>query len=315
MSDFDLEALANAMLLLGIEAPEIRDGEVYARCPGHLQNLGREDRDPSWHMNSGGLHNCWSCGYSGNLITLVVEQLNLFTRWKTPDYQEAETWIEKNVGDLLAGLLITQPAYVSLPKPVPMTEARLAVFTAPPAWALDARLLTAEACANYGVLWQPRNAWWITPLRDALTKTLMGWQEKGERSRYFRNRPHNIKKSRTLFGLDIWAGGRMIVVESPLDAVRLESAGWTGVAVATCGAKISEQQVALMRMADDLILAFDNDGPGRQATKKVLDAGVICKVFRYGRLDAKDPGEMTDREIFNGVKEAHTSVDESGWFD
>jgi DNA primase len=55
---------------LGIRA-EKRGDEWWALCPNH------EERDPSWHIKDDpnskkhGLHNCWSCGFSGDLIDLI----------------------------------------------------------------------------------------------------------------------------------------------------------------------------------------------------------------------------------------------------
>lgn len=89
-------------------------------------------------------------------------------------------------------------SYVSLPKPIEMSEARLAVFDWPPDWALQARQLTSRACETYGLMWDRRQEAWIAPIRNPDTAKLMGWQEKGQSNRTFRNRPTGVKKSITL---------------------------------------------------------------------------------------------------------------------
>jgi hypothetical protein len=191
-----------------------------------------------------------------------------------------------------------------------MSDTRLAAFNAPPRWARLRRHLTAEACDLYGVKWDYTNELWITPIRDPYHGHLMGWQEKSETERFFRNFPTNVKKSKTLFGYDVFTGGQMIVVESPLDAVRIASEGITG-AVATMGAHLSLSQIALMGAANEIIIALDNptiDKAGQNAARFMLSAskGVLRNVrfFDYSQTTAKDPGDMTLAEIQHGIAHA-----------
>lgn len=310
---YDLETLAYALSELGIESVDVQGDEIYACCPGHVENLGRKDTNPSWHMNDEGVHNCWSCHYSGNLVTLVIELLDLTTQWHLPDYAAAEAWIEEHVGDYLTGAadrLARDPLWIPLPKPVPMTEARLAVFEEPPNAALRPRGISREIAAKYQILWQRTNGWWITPLRHPISHALMGWQEKGQWTRYFKNRPPTMKKSSTFFG---WAQametpGTVVVVESPLDVGRIASVMGFGWAVATCGAKVSKKQMGLMREFDFVIWAFDQDEAGRSANQLMLDNKMRGAFFNYGTSGAKDPGEMTDSEIRWGIDNAIDSV-------
>ena len=305
--------------LLGVDVDRVDRDEVYARCPGHQTNTGRPDRNASWSINvESSRHFCFSCGFSGNLLTLVVQlRDDMVSKWDLPDYDKAKAWIADvtgyDVSDVTQRLESVRESYVSLPKPVPMSEARLAVFNEPPAWALANRSLTREAVNHYGILWAEPDIW-ITPVRYADTHVLMGWQEKGEGRRYFNNRPMGIRKSGTLFGLDVWDGNRMVVVESPLDAARLHSAGITG-GVATMGAVVSVAQLLLMISSPDLIIAMDNpalDAAGAKAAKGFLNASrrmqFECRFFNYGRTGAKDVGDMTDREIFHGVQTARHVV-------
>lgn len=141
----------------------------------------------------------------------------------------------------------------------------------------------------------------------------MGWQEKGQVNRYFRNRPTGVQKSKTLFGLDVWSGGTMIIVESPLDVVKLSSLGIDG-GIATFGASISQDQVDLMRQADKLIIAFDNprvDAAGEKASKDILartrKEGFECFFFQYDG-DVKDIGDMTKEQAIIGIESAKHSV-------
>lgn len=290
-----------ALLRLGIDT-DPRNSELLGLCPMHFERTGRTDANPSWSMNSEtGVHHCFSCGYKGTLLTLVAEINEFTTTWGRLDFDAAKDWlrstIEVNFELLAKQLEEAKNFYVPIQKPIEMSEARLAIFTDPPYWALEERDLTLEACIKYGVRWDANNDRWITPIRNADTGKLMGWQEKGQRSRFFRNRPTGVQKSKTLFGIDIFTGGTMIVVESPLDAVKLSSLGIEG-GVSTFGAAVSVDQLALMRKADRLIFAFDNprvDAAGLVAFKDMLARtkmeGMECWFVKYTD-DVKDIGDM-----------------------
>jgi DNA primase len=294
----DVEAI---LFSLGVEVASIRGSEILAKCPGHLSVVGREDSSPSWSMNSDSLmHHCFSCGFKGSLVSLVAQVQQI-------PWAEAKSWIQTRRGfdlaDISKKLDSVKNAYATPIKPVPMSEARLAVFASPPDYALRSRNLTAEAAKKYGVLWDTSLEAWILPIRDP-EGTLLGWQEKSFNSRMFRNRPLGVKKSSTLFGIESWSDEQMIVVESPLDAVRLESAGISG-GVATFGASVSLDQISLMRTSENIVFAFDNDDAGKKAGKSMLEMtrrGVFeCRFFNYYGSTAKDIGEMTRKEILRGI--------------
>jgi 5S rRNA maturation endonuclease (ribonuclease M5) len=296
--------IEGALLRLGIEVNQ-RNNELLGLCPMHLERTGRPDSNPSWSMNvETGVHHCFSCGYRGTLLTLVAEIKEYMTIWNRLDFDAAKEWLRSNIEvnfELLAKQLEeAKNSYVAVQRPIEMSEARLAVFTSPPKWALDARGLTKEACALHSVLWDNSKEGWITPIRNSDNKKLMGWQEKGQKTRYFRNRPTGVQKSKTLFGLDVWEGGTMIIVESPLDTVKLSSLGIKG-GISTFGASISDEQFSLMRMADKLIFAFDNDAAGKTANLDVLarvrSGGMECWFTKYEDDQYKDIGDMPENTV------------------
>jgi len=291
---------------LGVEVISQNGDEVLALCPMHKERTGKDDHDPSWGFNIvTGVHNCFACGYSGGAVRLVADVRKLETRWGLPDWDAAVDWIHNFELDLESRserARITYQSTKSAPKLAPMTEARLALFDAEvPRWALKARKIDQEACTRYGVLWDAEEECWITPLRDPETKKLIGFQQKGQGNRYFRNRPPGMKKSQTLFGIDAFEGGTMIVVESPLDCLRLDVLGYTG-AVSTCGAKVSPAQVELMSWrADHVVMALDNDPAGVKALmgfeEMVKGLGMSWSALNYSRTDHKDVGDMSDAEV------------------
>lgn len=308
-----------ALLRLGIPTNQ-RNSELLGYCPMHLERTGREDHNPSWSMNvETGVHHCFSCGYKGSLLSLVAELLEFKTEWDRLDFEAAKSWLRQNIEIdfefLSKQMEDMRNAYVAPPRPIEMSEARLAVFNEPPEWALAARGLSIAACDLYGVKWDIRQEAWITPIRNPETDRLLGWQEKGQSNRLFRNRPTGVPKSTALFGLDVWLGGTMLVVESPLDVVKLASVKIGQKGVATYGAVVSDIQVDLMRQAEKLIIAFDNpklDEAGKKASLDMLArskrGGFECWFFAYGDSGVKDIGDMTVDQIRYGIDNAKHCV-------
>lgn len=299
---------------------DVRGSEALGLCPQHEARTGKQDHSPSWWINlSSGMHTCFSCGYKGNLLQLVCDVKQFYIQsWgdvKAYDYQAAKDWL-KISSDVSVESLLAQlndlPTYIgSIPKPLEMSEARLAVFVAPPLDVLQTRSLTEVSTAKYGVLWDSTKKAWILPLREPHFNKLIGWQEKGTIDRTFFNRPTGLPKSKTLFGIENQNADVAVVVESPLDCVRLESAGVTG-GLAICGSSPSEEQVKLLRYSSKIVAAFDNDSAGHKASKEMLEwsrkYGLNLFFFNYGGSGKKDPGDMTDEEIHWGVDNAVSSI-------
>lgn len=300
---------------LGIAVINERGSERLAKCPGHKDRKGRDDANPSWWINADtGAHICFSCGFKGNLPFLVAYVRGITNRWGLLDFDTARRWIDQYEPSVAQAVTrISNDSYRGPDRKVYVPESELAVYVDPPEWARKARGLSLNSCSFYGVLWDEREGSWITPIRDPYTSKLMGWQAKGQKVKVFRNRPTGVQKSHTLFGIDRYVDGDMILVESPLDAVRLLSVGVRG-GVAAFGAVLSEQQYLLLRRADRLIVAFDNpriDAAGKAASEAMLDAckkyRFDCSFFRYSS-DVKDVGAMSRSEILDGIKNARHSV-------
>lgn len=301
---------------LRVEVVRERGPEILCYCPMHVKTVGKEDRNPSFWINSEtGANLCFSCGWKGSVFSLVGNVQEFFDENDNVDYEQVKQWLatlSEITVEELGNRLKKMPEYVALPQPVPMSEARLALFTEPPQWVLDKRHLSAEAAAKHEVLWNKDR--WIIVIRDPYTNELMGWQEKSETSKDFKNRPTGIKKSSTLFGVQHILKERVIVVESPLDVVRLDTVGIEG-AVATFGAIVSDAQRKLLGKSDVVIAAFDNpsiDAAGKKACQDMLEMarkyGMELKFFNYNGSSAKDPGEMSEAEIMFGLQNAKDMI-------
>lgn len=298
------EEMEDLLDRLGIEIVSITGDEIKGHCPAHLERKGKKDSNPSWSINADtGMHNCFSCHFKGNTLSLVSYVQGY-------DELNSKNWInsgERNLTKAFEKLFIT-PVVES---PIQVTESMLSAFIAPTAEALRSRGISAAAASYYNILWNPHNESWILPLRNPKDETLIGWQEKWFRERRFNNFPPKVSKAHALFGYERYTGGDMIVVESPLDCARLASVGIFG-GVAICGSNVSQEQVNLIRGADRIIFALDNDHAGIDQSSTLLlrakKGEFECWFFNYGDSDQKDIGGMSKDEIVFGLNNARHSI-------
>lgn len=106
-----------------------------------------------------------------------------------------------------------------------------------------------------------------------------------------------FNKSENLFSLNFAKKSkdkRLILAEGYMDVISINQAGFENV-VATLGTACTPQHARLMRSyADEVIIAYDSDGAGQNATKKAIqllsDAGVRTRILKIE--GAKDPDEF-----------------------
>lgn len=306
------EEMESMLDKLGVEHIGARGNEVQGFCPKHLERTGKADRNPSWFINAdSGAFICFSCQYKGNLYSLIAAVKEFYLVDGSYDYEDVEKWIKKDESLVDVMARVNEKPKEIFEDLVYISEASLAAFDAPPAEALRARGLTSLAAHKHELLWDRHHKNWIIPIRDPKTHELMGWQEKGYSTRFFKNYPTGMKKSLSLFGYDKYSGGDMIVVESPLDVVRLDSLGIVG-AVATFGSMVSNAQVSLIRNADRIIFAMDADQAGVTSSLKLLEMVKQLRFqawfFDYSHTDMKDIGGMSKQEVLTGIDSAVHSI-------
>ena len=106
-----------------------------------------------------------------------------------------------------------------------------------------------------------------------------------------------FNKRKNLFGLNLAKKskqGFLILVEGNIDVVALHQYGFDN-AIASLGTSLTDEQAALMtRYADQIVLIYDGDQAGQNATKRAIPilekAGLQVKVLQI--RDAKDPDEF-----------------------
>lgn len=300
---------------LGVTVTRLIHGEAWAICPGHLSRTGeKNNRANKWSVNiESGEHSCFSCGFRGSFVYLVMEV-------KGYDRHDAEQWVRSRGGisRLRRSLAAANDRIEPEPWVQPWNESRLAFFSSPPYSALDGRRVSAGAVKHYGVLWDEEAGNWILPIRDPETGVLLGYQEKGPG--WFSNKPARVPKSETLFGLDCFRGTTAILLESPLDCLRLHTAGLDG-AVSSFGVQVSNKQLELLfDVAEIVIFALDNDEAGHnkmwELRNRYLSSGKRIKFINYSHIPhAKDLGTegVTDKDIQTAVLTAYSMVRYRSW--
>lgn len=297
-----VDEMKDTLSRLNIDTFDIRGDEINATCIAHEERTGHVDHNPSFWINAdSGAFICFSCQWKGNLYTLVSHVEGI-------DIEQAQSWVGTD-SNMMARFQRITGEHKEAPRiaePIVITESMLSAFVEVPEDALKSRGLTKEAANQYGIRWNRLEKNWVIPIRDPHTHVLLGWQEKGYDRRYFSNSTR-VKKSDALFGYENYKSGNLIVVESPLDVVRLASLRiYSGVAV--MGSAISDTQFKLISGADRIIFALDNDSAGKAAASSMLykcnKQGIEAWFFNYDKTDMKDIGGMSRDEIGWGLDHA-----------
>ncbi|MBE5819319.1 MAG: DNA primase [Clostridiales bacterium] len=113
------------------------------------------------------------------------------------------------------------------------------------------------------------------------------------------NSPENLvyNKSRTLYGLNVAKNSKkreMIMVEGYMDTVSLHQRGIDNV-VASCGTALTEAQGRMLKKyCDKVIISYDSDTAGQNATLRGLEIlkNLGCDVRILQMEGAKDPDEF-----------------------
>lgn len=276
----------------GIENLKEGTKEISGLCPQHMERIGKVDKHSSWSINKFSfLHHCFSCGYSGTLTGLLVDQLG-----SAPENLEAE--LARN--SFLKSLSKVSSVDVDIPPMPVVNDWSLAnMMEEVPQRLVDFRHLQRKAVDTYGVRWDSERRSWVLPIRSN-SGVLLGAQFRQKGTEL--NLPKGLEKSITLFGLcEMREHNTVALVESPLDAVRMFGCGIP--AVSSFGAWVSaEQCILLARNFTNIVLTLDNDKVGRESTiqvQKVLRRrGAAVTLFNYRGLTdaegspAKDPGDV-----------------------
>lgn len=286
--------LASVLTNIGVDIRRSDGKEITGRCPVHHKVTGREDRSPSWSMNSStGLWLCFSCGAKGTLSMLVSELTG------DPDSI-------LSVHRLIIEASLNSVASPKVTHEVPVDWVAFGKFTKVPDRMTALKNLDSTVTWKFGIRWDTTNKCWVIPIVSPMGE-LRGWQSK--KTGWVRNYPEGVKKSETLFGIERFTSDTAVLVESPLDVVRMGSLSLNSQGLASFGTSVSDSQIRILsNHADRLIVAMDNDAAGLSASKRLASMlpyfrkGIFW--FNYGNVDAKDIGDMDDDDIISGIERA-----------
>lgn len=249
-------------------------GELWCRCPFH------DDKNPSFSINVNpssakyGLYHCFACG-GGNIVNMVF-QIKGFD-----SYEESENWIESNYfrvlddtwdkEELLSRIKDQDPPRKKIGvRELPYYEIDHKNKKHP--WMYD-QGLTDEAIEHFMITYDEEKDGIIFP--HLVQGKTVGWQTRdlsgGKRAKYLNTL--DFPKGTTLYHGDCDCHNDtdyLIVVESPKTAAIMWGVGYHNV-VATFGASITEEQMALLWDYKNIFLWFDNDEAGAKATSTALN--------------------------------------------
>ena len=287
--------LRDTLEAAGIQGLRETPKELVGRCPGHFERTGHEDHKPSWSVNKTTyVHFCFSCGYKGTLTQLLTDLTGSAPIDLVDELQRQS---------FLSRIAVREQPEETL-EPVISEWAITHLLDDVPQKLLEMRYLMRSAIDAYRVRWNRDTRQWVMPVWSP-SGDLLGAQYRQSGS--VLTLPTGMEKSRTYFGYHEakqydWA----VLVESPLDAVRLFGLGIP--AFATLGAWVSREQVTLMaRCFSYVVLALDNDKAGNEAAEVVgpmlKRQGCAALSWDYTDLTdvdgepAKDVGDVPDDEM------------------
>lgn len=118
------------------------------------------------------------------------------------------------------------------------------------------------------------------------------------------NSPENdiYIKGKNLYGMNVAKKEKLdniIIVEGYMDAIALQRSGFTN-AVASLGTALTDNQARLIKKyTDNVIIGYDQDLAGQEATIRALDIlkkrGLEVKVLMLDKSDAKDADEYLNK--------------------
>jgi DNA primase len=202
-----------------------------------------------------------------------------------------------NLEDEITRKLIEKPEYVQYDQ-VLIKRLNTQALESPRAMRYyNGRLITEESVKKFGLGFSEKQDMVTIPVHspDGMEVGFVGRSIEGKE---FKNTP-GLPKSKVLFNLHrVKTAGKVYVVESSFDAIRLDQCGFP--AVATLGANVSNIQTDLLKKYfNNIIVIADNDEAGGNMKDKIVERlGSRVNVIKIDK-QYKDIGDMPDEAIKN----------------
>lgn len=295
-------------------ARETRDGELIHSCC--VPNAGHKngDRNASASLNWQKLtYNCFGCGSSGGLLWFIATCRGL----DTPEAREwlgSKTGFGQSVMDLTSLIDLITQIFRRPETRSPIPSYSPAVLDPWLGWDFHHPYLT-ETGRIPGTRFLGRGIpestldhfriGYADEYFDGSERIiipafwegkLVGWQARclpddADRPDKYRNSP-DFPRDRVLYNYDRDAA-ELLVVESPLSVLR--HFHHLPQMCATFGAKVTDEQIRMLQRYQRVLLWFDNDTAGWEATKTVAEA--LVRHVPVSVVDspyAADPADMDD---------------------
>lgn len=265
------------------------------------------------------LVNCFTCGFKSGQLSYLYRRLAYHDAYWEPALQaclsmESEYLIDgiSHLGDL--GYIKARPV-----EAVPVDEAAWGPYGNRFCRYFESRGITFETGASWGVGHDRDKGRALIPVRDFQGRLwgAVGRSYRDQRPKYLNY--FDMSKGEHLLGAHMIGKAKSVVlVEGGLDAMRgyqaLKVAGVSDdyACISVMGASVSAAQVKkIISFAHEVIIAFDNDEPGRRGraqADKDLSRLIMVRHADLAALGKKDFGECEDSEIVTLIDSAELSL-------
>ena len=290
-SSYTEEQIKRVITGSGINIESEVDSDYLIYCPFH-----NNYRTPAGEVDKRtGFFFCFSCQHVCDLTELIMHTSgrSYFEAARYIKSKETESDIEQQVNQKL----IVKEMYVPYDE-ILMKRLNNQALESPRAMRyFQGRLITEESVKKFGLGYSEKQDMVTIPVAspDGIDIGFVGRSVEGKE---FKNTP-GLPKSKVLFNLHrVKTAGKVYVVESSFDAIRLDQCGFP--AVATLGANVSNFQTDLLqKYFNNIIVIADNDEAGGNMKDKLIERlGNRVTVVTLDK-QYKDIGDMDDEAIKN----------------
>lgn len=266
-----------------------------AKCPNPAHN----DRNPSWSIRSDGLHSCWSCGFKGDIYTLVRTVLECtFVEAKAFAGDPEQAAIEPV---LPIEVRVSYRSGIDIPDGVEFPEGEWPYSVQS---YLDQRGITREQVAKWGIGYAKSGELsgrifipYCDRFGDLQSYTARSFT--GQTPKYKKPGPTEGAVKAALFGEQHWPVLKkwVIVTEGELNALAAERAMPVAVA-ALSGSRMSPAHAVKLIQFENIICLTDSDPAGDKAALQLLAAvGRHANIARLRLPDNVDANDMPRNEL------------------
>jgi DNA primase len=290
-SGYTAEQIKRVLGGSGITIESEVDSDYIIFCPFH-----NNSRSPAGEIDKRtGFFFCFSCQHVCDFTAFIMHTSGR-TYFEAARYIKSKE-VESNVEFEIQQKLVTKPDYVPYDE-VQIKRLNQQALESPRAMRYyNGRLITEASVRKFGLGFSEKQDMVTIPVHspDGVEIGFVGRSVEGKE---FKNTP-GLPKSKVLFNLHrIKTAGKVYVVESSFDAIRLDQCNFP--AVATLGANVSKIQIELLqKYFNDIIVIADNDEAGGNMKSKLVEKlGNRVTVVTLDK-QYKDIGDMSDEDIKN----------------